>query len=343
MPVLSIIIPTYNEAENIPELMSRMKKALRGVKHEIIVVDDNSPDNTAEIARRLGAKVLVRPKKMGLTTAFLDGLKIATGDYVCLMDADLQHPPEILPKMLKEALNGADIVIASRYVKGGGIEGLNWLRRFISRIARFLAYFFLPKIRKIKDPISGAFIIKKDVVEGVNFSTRGYKALLEILVKAKYGKVTEVPYVFKKRLKGKSKLGVQELLEYLRLLLTLTDYRVLKFMCVGASGVIVNESALWALVTLNLPIIMASPLAIELSIVNNFVLNDIWTFKDKRTGNLLMRLLRYHSAVIIGALVNYIALLSLIFVGVNYLLANLMGIILGFFANYACSEAFVWR
>lgn len=339
-----MIIPTYNEAENISELIPRIRSALKEIAHEIIVVDDSSPDNTAEVARELGAIVHVRPKKMGLATAFLDGLKIAQGRYVCLMDADLQHPPEVLPQMLSEAIRGADIVVASRYVEGGGTEGWSWIRKLISRGARLIAYILIPETRGVRDPVSGMFMVKRDVLNGVVFSPRGYKILLEILVKARYGKVVEVPYVFKRRLRGESKLDVGEIFNYLKLLLDLTNYRTLKFMVVGASGIFVNQGVLSMLIELyKYSHWLASPLAIETATLSNFVLNDRWTFRGRWSGNIAVRCLKYHLSVAVGNIVNYLVYLGLVDVGLHYVAANLIGIALGFVANYVLSEVVVWR
>jgi dolichol-phosphate mannosyltransferase len=209
---LSIIVPTYNEAENVRELIERVEASLKGLDFEVIVVDDSSPDGTAEIAEELGkiygnVKVVKRPRKMGLASAVLDGMKVAKHELIAVMDADLQHPPELLPKLLEKAREGYDIVVASRYVEGGGIEEWGFWRRLISRGATFLAHAFLPKTRGVKDPMSGFFLFRRGVVEGIELNPIGYKLLLEVLVKGRYEKVIEVPYVFKVRKRGKANWG----------------------------------------------------------------------------------------------------------------------------------------
>jgi dolichol-phosphate mannosyltransferase len=163
---LSIIVPTYNEAENIGELIERIETSLKGLDFEVIVVDDSSPDGTAEIAEELGrayrnVKVIKRPRKMGLASAALEGMREAKYRLIAVMDADLQHPPELLPKLLERAKEGYDIVIASRYVEGGGVEGWSFWRRLISRGATLLAHTLLPKTRGVKDPMSGFFCVQK--------------------------------------------------------------------------------------------------------------------------------------------------------------------------------------
>jgi len=202
----SILIPTYNERDNIQELTKRIWESLSSTDFEVIFIDDNSPDNTAEVAEKLAEvygniKVLRRPSKLGLASAVLDGVKVAAGNIIAVMDADLQHPPEVLPLMFEKA-NGYDIVVASRYVDGGDIEGWSIWRRVISWGAIKLAHLLLPKTRKVRDPMSGFFMFRKKVVDEAQLNPIGFKILLEILVKGKYSSVSEVPYTFKPRKKG---------------------------------------------------------------------------------------------------------------------------------------------
>jgi dolichol-phosphate mannosyltransferase len=216
---LSIIIPTYNEAENIPELIHRIEKSLKGVDFEIIIVDDNSPDRTADIAQKLGEeylniKVIKRKGKLGLASAVLEGMKFADGKFIAIMDADLQHPPELLPLMLEKAYKGYDLVIASRYIEGGSIERWSFSRRIVSIGAILFAHMLFPKIKTVKDPTSGFFMFKRDIIENIHLDPLGFKILLEILVKGSYHSVVEVPYVFRERRKGKSKLNLKEIMNY---------------------------------------------------------------------------------------------------------------------------------
>jgi len=216
---LSIIVPTYNEAENVRELIERVEASLKGLDFEVVVVDDSSPDGTAEVAEEFGkaygnVRVVRRPKKMGVASAVLDGMKAAKHELIAVMDADLQHPPELLPKLLEKAMEGYDIVVASRYVEGGGIEEWGFWRRLISRGATLLAHTLLPKTRGVKDPMSGFFVFRRKVVEGVELNPIGYKLLLEVLVRGRYESVAEVPYVFKARRRGRSKLGLKEIFDY---------------------------------------------------------------------------------------------------------------------------------
>ncbi|MEM3613736.1 MAG: polyprenol monophosphomannose synthase [Nitrososphaerales archaeon] len=219
---ISVILPTYNERANLPVIIKQIRQL--PIEVECVVVDDNSPDGTGELAERLAStdpliKVVHRPKKLGLASAVLDGLQKASAPYVAVMDADLQHPPNLLPSMVNLLDSGADLVVASRYVRGGGVAGWSIFRYFISRCATILAHLLIPRSRVVKDPMSGYFALKRSVLEGLHLdSNMGYKILLSILAKAKLTVVKEVPMIFRRRLRGESKLGQKEILNYLRLL-----------------------------------------------------------------------------------------------------------------------------
>ncbi|HUV52457.1 MAG TPA: polyprenol monophosphomannose synthase, partial [Dehalococcoidia bacterium] len=185
-PELSLIVPTYNESENIKTLVERVHKSLSDYNYELIVVDDNSPDGTAELAKSLSSKypvrVIVRTNERGLASAVVAGFKQAKGDILGVIDADLQHPPEFVPNLIKGVKEGADVAIASRYIKGGAIEGWTLKRKIISLGAKLPANVLLTAARKIKDPLSGFFLFRKQVIEGTELSPTGYKILLEVLV-----------------------------------------------------------------------------------------------------------------------------------------------------------------
>jgi len=201
---LSIVIPTYNERENIAELIEGIEGALRGVNFEIVIVDDNSPDGTAEVAESLNGRygnivILRRPTKLGLASAIVAGMKASKGEVVAVMDADLQHPPDLLPKILSEINAGRDVVVASRYAAGGRIKGWSLARRIVSKGAIQLARLLLPEVKRVKDPVSGYFMLKRELLEGLKFEAVGYKFLTELLVKKPKARVAEVPYTFKPR------------------------------------------------------------------------------------------------------------------------------------------------
>jgi len=218
---LSIIVPTYNERENIKPLIERIGETLRQGDYEILVVDDNSPDGTAGVAESLSkdypVRIIHRPGKLGLASAVVEGIGKAEGDIVGVIDADLQHPPELVAQLVEAVVEGNDIAIASRYVQGGGIENWSLLRKIASKGAILLAR----PLTKAHDPTSGCFFLNKEVVMGTEFKPAGFKILLEILVKGKYERIKEVPYTFRERGKGKSKLGLMEYARYLKLLYSL--------------------------------------------------------------------------------------------------------------------------
>ncbi|MCX5726031.1 MAG: polyprenol monophosphomannose synthase [Candidatus Saganbacteria bacterium] len=216
--MISIIVPTYNERENIFELVERVFRTLDGasLKGELIVVDDNSPDGTAALASSLKGKfnieVLRRKGKMGLASAVLEGFKAAKGDILCVMDADLSHPPEVIPEMFGLIESGkGEIAIGSRLVKGGGSTYWPASRKIVSLVARVIA---MP-LTDVRDSTSGYFMLKRSVVDRAKLNPIGFKILLEILARGDYNKVLEVPITFVDREGGRSKMGAVEILEYL--------------------------------------------------------------------------------------------------------------------------------
>jgi len=345
-------VPTYNERENIEELIKRIDTSLKkeGMEYEVIIVDDNSPDGTADTAESLSSKypikVVRRPGKLGLSSAVLDGLKVAEGDLIVVMDADLQHPPEVIPKLVRAALkSGCDIVIASRYVKGGSVGEWSALRKVISKGATLVARILLPQSRNVKDPMSGFFLFKRDVLERSNgLDPKGFKILLEILVKGYYSKVCEVPFKFGRRFKGQSKLGMNEVINYVIHVLTLSP-SYLKFAIVGGVGTIVNLAVLYVeRYLVGIPHVIAAPIAIEVSVLNNFVLNDLWTFKAVRKGTWLSRLIKFHGSSAAGILTQIGVSIGVYeFIVHNSILAQLLGIVMGFVLNYLISRKYVWK
>ncbi|MEM4718150.1 MAG: polyprenol monophosphomannose synthase [Desulfurococcaceae archaeon] len=228
---VSIIIPTYNERENIAVLIDELAKYVSKYSYEIIVIDDNSPDGTADIAeslsKRYPIKVLRRPCKMGLTSAIYDGFSISNGDILVVMDADLQHPPSVVPRLVERAQE-CELVVASRYTKSGGTEKWSSLRKMISRGAIVLAWLIIPECRGVKDAVSGFFAVRRELISKWRpIVPNGYKALVEILASAKPSRVCEEPYTFRARARGGSKLGLKVILSYMKLLFVLKPAMVL--------------------------------------------------------------------------------------------------------------------
>jgi len=220
---ISLIIPTYNEAKNIKEIIREAKTYLQDFEHEIIVVDDNSPDKTSLIALNEDVIVINRYNKKGLSSAILEGFEHSNGDIIGVIDADLSHPPNKLPELIR-AVNKCDLVIGSRLVEGGKVEEWTLIRRTISYIARLLAKPLTP----VKDIMSGFFFIKKSVIQGVDITPRGYKLLLDIIIKGNYQSYKEIPITFRNRKLGQSKLNLKIQLEYLKQLISLYKYKWFK-------------------------------------------------------------------------------------------------------------------
>jgi dolichol-phosphate mannosyltransferase len=211
VPTLSLIVPTLNEAKNIPTLVRWLEKVLRGIAHEIVVVDDSSSDGTADVAESLrgrhpSLRVLRRTRNFGLSAAIIDGFRNARGDLLGVMDADLQHDPRILPGLVA-ALVDHDVAVGSRYAFRGRTRGWSWLREAQSRLASWVTRQSLRL--STKDPLSGFFVLRRSVFEEVEsgLSNRGWKVLLEILASAPYARVAEVPFTFRPRRQGQTKMS----------------------------------------------------------------------------------------------------------------------------------------
>lgn len=354
---VSVIVPTYNERDNIAPLVQRLSTALSGYDHEILFIDDNSRDGTAELARALASnysvRVIVRQDKRGLASAVVDGFKEATGEVLVVMDADLQHPPELVPQLVMAIKGGADIAVASRYIKGGGCPGWGLMRRVMSKGALILAHVLLPKTRGISDPMSGFFALDRRVVAQAPLDPVGYKILLEILMLGRFSKASEVPYLFGLRSGGESKLSTRQQVDYVKHLYSLMRRtgelkRFIRFIAVGLSGVIVNQGLLWLLTEFaGLKYYISAIFAIEASIISNFILNDYFTFADRRSGktmSFLGRLLKFNLICLAGAGIQYGLLVFFTSVlGVYYLVSNLIGIVVAFLWNYFVNTWWTWR
>ncbi len=225
LPDISVVIPTYNEAENIEKIVNDILNL--NLDLEIIIVDDDSSDGTGDLAENLrkehdNLRVIHRTER-GLASAVVEGFKAAKGNIIGVIDADFSHPVKGIPKLIGPIKNGsADICIGSRYTQGGGIIGWNFLRKITSRGAILLSR----PLTDVKDSVSGFFFFKRQVIDGVDLSPRGYKIGLEVIVKGRYKNVAEVPYIFMNRKVGKSKLNLNEYLSYIFHLYRLYLYKM---------------------------------------------------------------------------------------------------------------------
>lgn len=226
---ISLVIPTLNESGSVPGLFGGLAQAVQrlgpGIEFQAVVVDDGSSDGTPDVVRAQNVsfptKVIVRNER-GLATAVLRGFAESDGDVLGVIDADLSHPTELIPELIDQAAKH-ELVVASRNVAGGAVEEWPWYRRFMSWFATKLTW---PLGIRIKDPMSGYFFLHRKVLDGAACSPLGYKILLEVLVKGKYASVVEVPYVFRNRGIGKSKMGSRETVNYLRHLLKLYRWKL---------------------------------------------------------------------------------------------------------------------
>jgi len=364
--LLSLIIPTYNESENISPLIIQLTSLLDRIleqKYEIIIVDDDSPDLTWKIAQDLSdqypqLKVIRRQGEKGLSTAVMKGWEKAQGEILGVIDADLQHPPESLLQLWSEIEKGADLAVASRHVEGGGVSDWSLLRRFLSRGAQTLGLIILPGvIGRVSDPMSGYFLVRRRCLANSTLNPLGYKILIEVLAKGKIGWISEVGYVFQERQEGQSKVTKQQYIDYIRhlvrLRLSLWRFeRFIRFGVVGLSGVFVDMAFLYLLSdssTLGLPLTRSKIIAAELAIINNFLWNDSWTFRDiaqtqpgKRRK--IKRFIKFNLICLAGLILNvlFLNIFYNIF-GLNRYVANLGAIAIVTIWNYWLNLKLSWR
>lgn len=343
MPKTTIIVPTYNEAENIPELVRRIRASADGIR--ILVMDDSPDHRTLEAACRLGCSVIHRPKHKGLSKAVLSGIRhSAKADKVIVMDADLQHPPEVLPEMIK-ALDRHDLVIASRFCDGGSIQGWTLCRKAISVVANLLA---LPVANNVKDRTSGFFGFRQGVINPDTINPTGWKIGLEAIAKGNYRSVTEVPYTFVPRAKGESKLSKKQVVEYIKQLipLYLRKWRWIKFGLVGITGVGVYMPILYCLTEFTpLWYFPSAVIGIVCASTSNYFLNHLWTFRERRAGHSHIRgWIKYQmmSGITDGMYLGLLALLVEIF-GLWYMLAATIAMVAIFIVKFKVASKWIWN
>jgi len=363
---LSLILPTYNEGKNIAPIIEQLIPVLDSVAHlqyEIIVVDDDSPDRTWEKALELTEKypqvrVVRRQGERGLSTAVIRGWQVARGRILGVMDADLQHPPEVAAKVAQEMLRGADLGIASRHIEGGGVSDWSLVRRIISRGAQMIGFLLLPEvIGRISDPMSGFFMIRRSALQGRMLSPLGYKILIEVLGRGQVGWISEVPYTFRERVEGSSKLTNRIYFEYFQHLLRLRLYLLqvssfFRFCVVGCTGVVIDMSLLYLLSDpkmLGWGLTRSKILAAEAALLNNFVWNDLWTFGEvsrhqNTMGQRIKRFLKFNAICSLGIFFN-VAILNIEFnwLHMDRYLANLIAIGIVTVWNYKSNKEFSWR
>lgn len=362
----SIIIPTYNESANILRLVREIEKnVFDSDLVEVVIVDDNSPDGTGEIVRdyimqrklnvssddrnlnsaeddvyedsKIRLKVIHRLEKNGLIPAIIDGVKQSHGKNVVIMDADFSHPPEVLPQMMNQLKSKPEsIIVASRYTEGGKVVGWPVRRRILSSGASTLARLGL-NVRQVKDPMSGFFALRRELIECISIDTKGYKILLEILVKHKNTPVQEIPYTFTDRQSGASKMDSDVITNYLSAVWHLYRYgqksskssrndqvnrksviflsKAGRYYTVGLIGLVINYLISFLLANdlanslrllSNIWYIEASVIGAVVSTTSNFLLNKTWTFEDRNysVGQTIKQYLTFGGISAIGILIQ---------------------------------------
>ena len=355
-PMLSVIIPTRNESDNIYLLLASLSSALRGIATEIIIVDDSddqtpqlieaaAQNRTDDLVLRLIHRCPGPDRAGGLATAVSAGMKTAHAKYMAVIDADLQHPPERLRALYEEAVaTDADVVLATRYRTGGSYAGLDGVsRRFISVGLKWVAKVVFPdQLMRVSDPLGGFFLVRRAIVEDVTLRPIGYKISLELLIRCHWARLVEVPYHFQARAGGESKSdfkqGVMVLQHMVRLVREVPGAaRFWEYCAVGASGVLVNLVAFIFLLNLHVASWPAWLAATELSILSNFTLNNVLTWSDMRTKgsfDWFSRTLMYHGAVAPSVAFSF----AIFALAVNHhehpMTAQVVGVIAGIFLSY---------
>ena len=358
-PLVSVIIPTLNERDNVCEIVSRLGKALAGQTWEVVFVDDDSADGTLQVLRDLSrsdprVRFLHRIGRRGLASAVTEGILSTSSPFVAVMDCDLQHDVAALPAMFSRLQEGdCDIVVASRFMDDGGIGDWSKNRLFLSNVAKRLAHLVLAS--KITDPMSGFFILRRDAFDLAvrDLSNQGYKILLDILLSAKPSlRVGEVPYTFRARVRGESKVEPIVILEYFTLLFDkvfghVIPPRFVVFSLVGGGGVLVHMAVLAALNRgLGAVFVTAEIYAAIAAMIFNFFANNLLTYRDMRLVGfwpVVRGLFIFCALCSIGAVANVGIASALFRQDYSWWLAGLAGVFVGAVWNYATTSIFTWR
>jgi dolichol-phosphate mannosyltransferase len=358
LPVISVVVPTFNERENVKSLHEKLQMALAGIAWEVIFVDDNSPDGTWDVVRSLArqdsrVRCIRRLGRRGLSGACIEGILACSAPYVAVMDADLQHDESQLPKMLSLLQHaGAELVVGSRYIEGGSAASFDKRRAGASAIATEIAKRVLHV--SIADPMSGFFMIRRDRFEQLapKLSTHGFKILLDIVATAQGNlKTVEIPYKFGTRLHGESKLDSMVALDFLGLVLAkfthdVMSLRFLLFVIVGGTGLFVHLGTLFvALKLLRLSFAEAQAAGAIVAMTSNFILNNFLTYRDQRLEGfaILRGLLVFYLVCGVGLSANVGVAFSVYAQQPIWWLAGIAGALMGVVWNYAMSGLFVWR
>ena len=356
-PELSIVVPTFNERDNIGPLVERLRALLGDSAWEVIFVDDDSPDETWAAVKALGEsdariRCIRRVGRRGLSGAGLEGILASNARFIAVMDADLQHDETLLVAMLERLRHGeADLAVASRYIEGGSAQSFSAQRARASSTATRIAQAFLRL--ELSDPMTGFFMLRREIVEGIasRLSTQGFKILLDIVVTAGPLRIVELPYTFRERQHGESKLDAGVALEFLGLVLSkisndVVSLRFIFFCIVGVIGLGVHLVALsFAHYALDAAFNSAQIFATAVAIASNFFINNALTYRDRRLSGtrLVIGLLRFYLVSAIGVVAN-IGTANWLFGNAQvWWVAGMAGGLMGVIWNYVIASLFVWR
>lgn len=360
-PVASVVVPTFNESENIPELLERLHAVLADLHFEILVVDDDSPDETwriaAEVAERLGAiRVIRRIDETGLSSAIIRGMQEAVGAVICVIDADLQHDETALPLMIERIVNGADVCVGSRKAAGGGYGEWSMARRFVSWGATVIAK--TATRTRVTDPMSGFFAVGSAYFSSIaaDLNPRGFKVLLELLARGRPNRIEEVGYVFRERTRGETKLNSGVIYEYLLGIIDLRLGRVVSsqtvsYLLVTLVGMVINLIGYLGARSFDISRTSAAIIGFEIALVANFLLNNAFTFRlfSYRGISMLRGLLFFQVISLYGMVIQFSVFRSLKverpFSSLPYggsVTANAIGIFCAALATYFLHRRYTW-
>lgn len=354
---LAVVVPTFNERDNLGVLVPRLRAALSDIPSEIIFVDDNSADGTADIIAEIARydpsiRIIRRVGRRGLSTAVLEGMLSSAADFFLVIDADLQHDETVIPAMFDALVsNRADVVVGTRYANGGSVTDWAKTRFNASRFATHLARTFLRT--ELSDPMSGFFAIRREALMNAlpRLSGTGYKILLDITASSPLPlRTLEIPYRFQSRIAGESKLDSTIILEYGQLLLEKTvgryiPIRLLMFLCVGLFGLAIHLTLLALALGALLPFQIAQAGAVIGSMTGNFFLNNLFTYRDRRLHGwrAVRGLLSFYLVCSVGALANVGAGSYFYKMGEVWWLAGIAGAAVGSIWNFSASALFTWK
>jgi len=355
---LSIIIPTFNEIENVELCINSISQQLTGINWEIIFVDDDSRDGTSRRVREIArtddrVRCLQRLGRRGLSSACVEGVLSCSSPFICVMDADLQHDVTIIPKMLQALKqDDLDIVIGSRYISQGSTGKLSSLRVLISKIATAIGSMLLKY--PVKDSMSGFFMFRRTYFERIMYrlSIKGFKILLDMLVSSTGTlKFREIPYSMRERQHGESKLGAMVVWEFFtlfadKILGRLLPVRFVSFVAVGFTGIFVQLFVLWVLLQIwGAGFLPAQGIATFVAMTSNYILNNYITYRDRKLSGMkfFYGLLSFYLACSLGAIINVAFATWLYDINILWWLASFLGAMAGAVWNYAVTAIFTWR